>query len=156
MIVFLINRYVCMCSVIQSYLTLCDPMDHSPPGSSVHGILQARILEWVAISNSSGSTQTRKQTLISCISWIGRRILYLLHHLHACMLSHFSYVWLFETLCSPPGSSVHRIHQARILKWVAISFSREYSWLRDQTHVSHVSCIGRWVLYHKHHLWSLS
>ena len=35
--------------VAQSHLTLCDPMDYSPPGSSVHGLLQARILEWVAI-----------------------------------------------------------------------------------------------------------
>ena len=39
-----------ICSVPQSHLTLCDPMDCNPPGSSVHGILQARILEWVAIS----------------------------------------------------------------------------------------------------------
>ena len=43
----------------QSSLTLCDPMDCSPPGSSVHGILQARILEWVAISFSRGSSQPR-------------------------------------------------------------------------------------------------
>ena len=37
-----------LCSVAQSYLTLCDPMDCTPPGSSVHGIFQVRILEWVA------------------------------------------------------------------------------------------------------------
>ena len=43
----------------QSGLTLCDPVDCSPPGSSVHGILQARILEWVAISSSKGSSWTR-------------------------------------------------------------------------------------------------
>ena len=49
--------YVCVCSVAQSCLTLCDPMDCSPAGSSVHGILQARILEWVAISFSRGSSQ---------------------------------------------------------------------------------------------------
>ena len=42
--------------VTQSCLTLCDPMDYSPPGSSVHGILQARILEWVAIPFSRGSS----------------------------------------------------------------------------------------------------
>ena len=47
--------------------------------------------------------------------------------------------------CSPPGSSAHGIFQARILQWVAISFSRGSSWIRDQTHVS---CIGRWILYH--------
>ena len=47
--------------------------------------------------------------------------------------------------CSLPGSSVHRILQARILEWVAISFSREHSWRRDWTQVS---CIGRQILYH--------
>ena len=41
---------------VQLHLTLCDSMDYSPPGSSVHGILQARILEWVAISSSRGSS----------------------------------------------------------------------------------------------------
>ena len=45
---------------------LCDPMDCSPPGSSVHGILQAGILEWVAISFSGGSSQPRDQTQVSC------------------------------------------------------------------------------------------
>ena len=53
-----------------------------------------------------------------------------------------------RTVCSPPGSSVHGIFQARILEWVAISFSRGSSWLRDQTGVSCVSCVGRWILYH--------
>ena len=56
--------------------TLCNPMDCSPPGSSVHGILQARILEWVAISFSRGSSQPRDQTQVSCVSCIGRQILY--------------------------------------------------------------------------------
>ena len=46
--------------VAQSCPTLCDPMDHSPPGSPVHGILQARILEWVAISFSRGSSEPRE------------------------------------------------------------------------------------------------
>ena len=52
--------YVCVL-VAKSCLTLCDPMDCGPPGSSVHGILQARILEWVAISFSRGSSQLRDQ-----------------------------------------------------------------------------------------------
>ena len=56
------------CTRAQSCLTLCDPMDGSPPGSSVHGILQARILEWVAIPSSRESSGPRDQT--------GRRILY--------------------------------------------------------------------------------
>ena len=53
-----------------------DPMDCSPPGSSIHGILQARILEWVAISSSRGSSQHRDQTHVSCVSCIGRWVLY--------------------------------------------------------------------------------
>ena len=62
---------------------------------------------------------------------------------HHCMWV-LSCVWLFETLdCSPPGSSVHGILHARILQWVAISYSRGSSWSRDQTHISCVSCIGR-------------
>ena len=57
----------------QSCLTLCDPILCSPPGSSVHGILQARILEWVAMPSSRGSSGPKDCT---CISGIGRRILY--------------------------------------------------------------------------------
>ena len=56
----------CVNSVAQSCLTLCDPMDCSPPGSSIHGILQARVLEWVAIPFSRGSFQPRDQTSVSC------------------------------------------------------------------------------------------
>ena len=51
----------------QSCQTLCDPMDCSLPGSSLHGILQARVLEWVAISFSRGSSQPRDQTRVSLI-----------------------------------------------------------------------------------------
>ena len=57
-------------------LTLCNPMDCSLPGSSFHEILQARILEWVAIPFSRGSSWHRDQTRVSCISYNGRRILY--------------------------------------------------------------------------------
>ena len=57
--------------VAQSCLTLCDPMDCSLPGSSVHGILQARVLEWVAIFFSRGSSRPRERTQVSCIP--GRR-----------------------------------------------------------------------------------
>ena len=63
-------------SVAQSCPTLCDPTDCNPPGSSVHGIFQARILEWVVISSSRGSLQPRDQTHISCVSCTGRNILY--------------------------------------------------------------------------------
>ena len=53
------------CLVAQSRLTLSDPMDYSPPGSSVHGVLQARILEWVAMPSSRGSSRPRDQTRVS-------------------------------------------------------------------------------------------
>ena len=56
------------CIVIQSCLTLCDPMDCSPPGSSVHGILQVRILEWVAMPFSRGPSRPRDRTQVSCIA----------------------------------------------------------------------------------------
>ena len=59
--------YICACAKsLQSCLTLCDPTDCSPPGSSVHGLLQARILEWVAIPFSSRSFPFRDQTWLSC------------------------------------------------------------------------------------------
>ena len=54
--------------VAQLYLTLWDAMDCSPPGSSVHGILQARILQWGAIPFSRGSSRPRDQTQVSCIA----------------------------------------------------------------------------------------
>ena len=56
--------------VTQSCLTLCKPMDCDPPGSSVHGILQTRILQWVAMLSSRGSSQSRDQSQVSCISCI--------------------------------------------------------------------------------------
>ena len=73
--------------------------------------------------------------------------------LPACVLSHSSSVRLCDPVdCSPPGSSVHGILQARILEWVAMPSSRGSSPPRDRTHVSYVSCIGRQVLYHQRHL----
>ena len=85
---------------LQSCPTLCDPIDGSPPGSSVPGILWARILEWVAISFSN-----------ACM--------------HAKLLQLCPTLW-DPMDSSPPGSSVHGILQARILEWVAISFSCEW------------------------------
>ena len=82
---------------LQSCPTLCNPIDDSPPGSSVRGSLQARTLEWVAISFPN-----------ACM--------------HAKSLQS-SPTLCYPMDSSPPGSSVHRILQARILEWVAISFS---------------------------------
>ena len=72
---------------MQSCLTLYDPMDCSPQDSSVPGIFLARILKWVTISFSRGSSQPRTGTHVSCISCIDREILYLLHYLGSPWIS---------------------------------------------------------------------
>ena len=63
----LLGEFLCVLAT-QLCPTLCDPMDCSPPGSSVHGILQVRILELVFIPCSRGSSQPRNQTQLSCIA----------------------------------------------------------------------------------------
>ena len=69
------DRWVRACMLSHfSCVWLCSPMDWSPPGSSVHEILQARILEWIAMPSSMGSSQPRDWTCVSCL---GRLILYL-------------------------------------------------------------------------------
>ena len=73
----LFQRHVRVCAkLLQSCLALCDPMDHSPPGSSVHGILHARILEWVTMPSSKGSSWPRDWTWVSSVSCFGRQVLY--------------------------------------------------------------------------------
>ena len=86
---------------LQLCLTLCDPIDDSPLGSPIPGILQARTLEWVATSFSN--------------TWKWK-----------VKVKSFSRVWLLVTPmdCSLPGSSVHGIFQARVLEWGAIAFSK--------------------------------
>ena len=93
---------------LQSCLTLCNPIDGNPPGSPVPGILQARILEWVAISFSNA---WKWKVKAAAAKW-----------LQSCL-----------TLCdpidgSPPGYPIPGILQARILEWVAISSSNAWKW----------------------------
>ena len=68
--------------------TLCDPMNCSPQSSSVHGILQARKLEWVTVPSFRGSSWIRDWTHISYLSCISRQVLYHLHHLGSPRLSY--------------------------------------------------------------------
>ena len=95
---------VCVCALVaQSYLTLCDPMDCSLPGSSIRGIFQARILEWIDISFSRGSSWPRDQTQVSHIAgkhftiWASRGavIMNWIFHLdqYTCI-----WVWLLNSL----------------------------------------------------------
>ena len=116
--------------------TLCNLMDYSLPGFSVHGIFQARVLEWVAISFSRWSSRPRNQTQVSCTA---RRCFTLWATREALLVAQFCPTLWDPTGCSPPGSSVHWTLQARILEWVAIPFSRESSWPRDWTWVSCIS-----------------
>ena len=108
---------VCVCVLIaQSCLTLYDPMDCSLPGSSVHGILQSRILEWVAMSSSRGSSQPRDQTQVSCIAgrfftiWATRK----------------SWSWPTGSQIPGPGGdryvSTH-ISVSRIVTWLFLTIS---------------------------------
>ena len=84
---------------LQSCPTLCNPIDSSPTGSPVPGILQARTLEWVAISFSNAWKWKVSEVAQSCPT-------------------------LSDPMdCSLPGSSVHGIFQARVLEWGAIAFS---------------------------------
>ena len=70
------QKKLCLCAkLLQLCLTLCNPMDHSPPGFSVHGILQARILESVAMPSSRGSFQPRYLTQVFYVSCFGKQIL---------------------------------------------------------------------------------
>ena len=69
--------HVCVHSVTQWCWSLCHAMDNSPPGSSVYWMSQARILEWIAISSSRGSSWPRDQTCISCVYSTGK---WILHH----------------------------------------------------------------------------
>ena len=77
--IWFMSPYHLMCTRAQSLQLcpiLCDPMDCSLPGPSVHGILQARILEWASMPSSKGSSWIRNEKLICYVSYIGRQITY--------------------------------------------------------------------------------
>ena len=102
--------------VAQSCLTLCYPMNCSPPGSSVHGIFQARVLEWGAIAFSIWELN---------IYIFSSTCLLLPTHLPltpSCMCAQSC----DPMDCNSPGSSIHGLSQARILEWVAIAYSMRH------------------------------
>ena len=102
---------VWVCVLIRSVMSnSLQPHDCSPPGSSVHGILQARILEWVAISCSRGSSWTRDQTHISSAHCTGRRMLYHCTTWGPIWGAH-KQAWINHSPC-PPG--VHRLWEKQV------------------------------------------
>ena len=116
----------------------------SPPGSSVHGILQERILEWVVNPFSRASSWPRDRTCISDILSLKKRKRSL-GTMCMCMLVAQLYRTFCDPMdCSPPCSSVHGILQARILKCGAIPFYRGSSGPRDRTHISCI--VGRYFI----------
>ena len=129
----------------QSCPTLCNPIECNPPGSSVHGIFQARILEWVAVSSSRVifPTQGSNPGLPHC-----RQILNHLSHFAKSLQS-------CPTLCdpidgSPPGSPIPGILQAKTLEWVAISFSRAWKWKMKVKSLSRVWLLATpWTAAHQ-------
>ena len=135
---------------VQSHPTLCEPMDSSRPGSTVHGIFQARILQWIEMSSSRGSSWLMDWTPVSClfhgqagswalaITWEAYICIYIYIYIYIWLLVFSSSVvsWLFwnSMKWNPPVSSVHGMSHAKILERVAISFSRASSQPRDQSH----------------------
>ena len=137
----------------------------------VYGILQARILEWVEFPFSRGSSQPRDPTQVSHVCreisnpvrgiqispsvsfrltscYFSLWCLSFIHNTCVCSVAQLCRTFCYPMDCRPPGSSVQGIFQARILKRVAISYSRGSSWSRDWTSISCLSCTGRWILYH--------
>ena len=156
------NAAAAVAKSLQSCLTLHDCIDNSPPGSAIPGILQARTLEWVAISFSSAwkwkvKVKSLHRVRLFATPWtaahqappfmgFSRQEYWngvplpspcectnasYLYALHAHSITQSCPTLCNPMDCSPPGSSVHGIFQARILEWVAMAFSKGSSQLRD-------------------------
>ena len=105
---FMLNEIMCVCV----WLSLYDPMDYSLPGS-VHGILQVRTLEWIAIPFSRGSSRPRDWTHISCIA--GR----------------------FFTIWATRECSDHKLFPHLDLRWLRCEFSVFMCWTSTESHMAH-------------------
>ena len=150
---------MCVCVCVFSHVQLCNPMDYSLPGSSVHENFQAIILEWVAISYSGGSSDPSiKLTFLASLVLAGRFFttvppgnpcniflaslcelediisssVFWKNHLELELIS-------CPALCNPMDYIIHGILQARILEWIVFPFSRGSSQPKDRTQVSHIA-----------------
>ena len=150
----LVERSVCVHA--QLCPILCDPMDCSPSSSSVHGILQARLLEWVAIPSSRGSSRPRDRTHISCVSCTGRWVLY-----HWCHLGSpwwkgkFALFWMLATCWgraytspkanSPPhpqlvGKSFYRLREGATCRNSTVGSDSHLEIGHQWSHQCHLDC----------------
>ena len=113
--------------LLQLCLTLCDLRGYSPPGSSVHGILQTRILEWVAMPSSRGSSGPKDLTCISCV---GRWILYhwATWEAHGPSCCYCSAAKSCLTLCNPMNCSTPGFP---VLHYLPEVFQTHVHWVSD-------------------------
>ena len=169
---------MCVCVCVWSLCCVwffANPMDHSPPGPSVHGISQARILEWAAISYSRASSWLRDQTTSLVSPAPAGRIFATAPHVinewhswawnQASQYGHsVNIYWVTVRFCMVPSAEiqwwtkiftvinlvkfsflVHGISQARILEWVTTPFSQGSPWPRDQTQVPSIGRQIHWA-----------
>ena len=106
------------------YSYLENPMDSGDWRATVYGVAKSQATKWLTLNN---------------FLFIGRCCCPLVAQLYPLFCDPMDY--------SSPGSSIHETLQARILEWIAISFSRGSSWLKNRTHIC-VSCTEKWILYH--------
>ena len=143
-----------MCAkLLQLCLTLCNPMDCRLPGSSVHGFSKQEYWSGLpfpspgekdlpdpGIKPASPTPALEGGFFTTSAPWVKTPCCCLVAKLCHCVRL------LCDPIdCRPSSSSIHGISLARIVEWVAISFSRGSSQTRDQTHIS---CIDRYILYH--------
>ena len=110
--------------VAQSCPTVCDPMDCSLPGSSVHGIFQARVLEWGAIAFSDVAVQLINNVVLASDVQQSDSFIYICMYLKVKVkVAQLCPTPSDPMDCSLPGSYIRGIFQARVLEWGAIAFS---------------------------------
>ena len=142
----LINKG-CECMRTQLCPTLWDPMDCSPPGSSVHGIFQAIILEWVAISYSRGSSQPKDQTCISYMSCNGKQII---NHWATWEASNWNPQEAMWSRNDETSLGVGDKGQLKILCWMGFYLPPNHHYFFSHREWGHATEVNAYFLYHLH------
>ena len=148
--IYLIVNYVRIVKVTQSYLTLCDPINHSLPGSSIHRILQTRILEWVAVPFSRGSSQPRDQSQVS--------------HIAVDSLSTESpgkpFLRTYVIRLGPLGNpglylclKIHNLHESTEFPFAMTGSTVTCSWIRMRTYLGLLFYLSHLSVHYNHYLW---
>ena len=144
----------CCCSVTQSCLTLWNPMDCSPPGSSVHGISQARTLEWVTVFFSRGSLQPRDGTPFSCIGrwvlydWATREAphTYIYTYMYVCIYNEWVYTRFFN--CHEMCLYIHTYILAYMYMHIHVCMYIYNEWVHTRFFSCHEMCLFQILVPH--------